>query len=146
MKIKFLCILLTVLLICCHQKGWQKSAEYRMSCYEFHEENYLKILDDNNNEIMSLAIDKNGSVIEIHTDYKGFYFSAGFLNNGELHHLVIRDENTMYNSLTELNREESVLVYREEQYQTFSQEYRLFEDGKTRIKHWDYINEVWLED
>jgi hypothetical protein len=146
MRLKYVYILLIFFLICCHQKDWQKSSKYRMTCYKNNHEHYLEILDDNNNEIISLAIDKNGNVFSLHTDYKGFYLSAGrLMNTGEFNHIVVRDENTMYNILTQLNQEEGLLIYRTEQYKSFFEEYRLYEDGKTNIKHWDYINEIWLE-
>jgi len=80
----------------------------------------------------------------LYTDYEGFYLSVGRYN-GELVSFLVRDENIMFQEVTQLNREEGVAVYRHEQYKTFSNEYRLFEDGKTKIKHWDYVNETWDE-
>jgi hypothetical protein len=143
MRIKYFCILLIIFLVCCCQKK-QEVAKYEMSYYEDKYEKILKIFDDNNNDIIRLTFDEKGAISSLHTDYEGFYLSAGRLN-GEFVFLVVRDENTMFQELTQLNREDNVLVYRMEQYKTFSNEYRRFEDGKINIKNWDYINEKWLE-
>jgi hypothetical protein len=145
MKLKFIFILLAVFCISCNQKEGQEATKYKITYGD--DEKSLKIYDDNKNEIIFLAFNEDGSINTLHTDYEGFYLSVGRFSNGEFYFLVVRDENTNYNSLTQLkHQEEGVLVYRQEQYKTFSNEYRLFEDGKTNIKHWNYDNETWLEE
>ena len=101
------------------------------------------IFDDNNNEIIRLILDEKGAIESLHTDYEGFYLSVGLLN-GEFRSLIVSDKNTMFQELTQLNREEGVLVYRMESYKTFTNEYRRFADGKINIMNWEF-SEIRLE-
>lgn len=143
MKFKVLYVFFLIsFLIGCSKSTDQEQGKYKL--IHRSNERYLKIFDDNGKEIISLVFDESSSIESVYVNnYKGFSLRVG-RQNGILAFFSVGDENLMYQSLTQLNPTDRLLIDRGEDFQSFSKTYQLFADGQTKIEHWDYVNEIML--
>lgn len=130
--------------------GCSKNISEESEKYKFYLENDNKnivIVDEYGKDVLLLRFDENDSIESIHVgDHKGFNLSVGRVD-GALSFYIVGDDNVMYHNLTQLDpTNNDVLVESQEQFQTISKKYQLFDDGQIEIEHWDYINQAWVSD